>query len=152
MSQNSCILLVVIYNYNGCSLQINFICPNLVDILQDSPRSFGYYVTACKICTTPTTTLDLDQTPTAHLTCVPNQSLPNYNHRTLLALRRSWLSDLSNKISRVTRRHVKYEKIALQINGSILTLILRRSRTGTVCSTLLPATREQHDQNCTQSH
>jgi len=35
---------------------------------------------------------------------------------------------------------------------SILTLILRRSRTGTVGSTLLPATREQHDQNCTQSH
>ena len=33
-----------------------------------------------------------------------------------------------------------------------LTLILRRSRKGTVCSTLLPATREQHDQNCTQSH
>ena len=44
-----------------------------------------------------------------------------------------------------------------------LTLILPRSRTGTVWfytvpvrerygSTLLPATREQHDQNCTQSH
>ena len=33
-----------------------------------------------------------------------------------------------------------------------LTPVLRRSRTGTVCFTLLPATREQHDQNCTQSH
>ena len=39
----------------------------------------------------------------------------------------------------------------LQINGR-LTLILRRSRTERYGSTLLPATREQHDQNCTQSH
>ena len=35
---------------------------------------------------------------------------------------------------------------------TILTLILRRSRRERYGSTLLPATREQHDQNCTQSH
>ena len=33
-----------------------------------------------------------------------------------------------------------------------LTLIIPRSRTERYGSTLLPATREQHDQNCTQSH
>jgi len=33
-----------------------------------------------------------------------------------------------------------------------LTLILQRSRTGTVWFYTLPATREQHDQNYTQSH
>ena len=33
-----------------------------------------------------------------------------------------------------------------------LTLILPRSRRERYGSTLLPATREQHDQNCTQSH
>ena len=38
------------------------------------------------------------------------------------------------------------------LGGRVLSLILRRSRTGTVWFYTLPATREQHDQNCTQSH
>jgi len=50
---------------------------------------------------------------------------------------------------------VKYPTYQV-LNGrqviAYITLILPRSRTGTVWSTLLPATRDQHDQNCTQSH
>ena len=35
---------------------------------------------------------------------------------------------------------------------SVISLILRRSHTGTVWFYTSTATREQHDQNCTQSH
>ena len=56
---------------------------------------------------------------------------------------------------------VSLEKNANDPSGSVnvnvslltlLTLILRRSRTGTVWFYTSTTKREQHDQNCTQSH
>ena len=47
-------------------------------------------------------------------------------------------------------RKVKIQRS--ETSTTFLTLILPRSRTGTVWFYTLPATREQHDQNCTQSH
>ena len=56
-------------------------------------------------------------------------------------------------------RHLSPSRTSLQSKTfqpmnlrTILTLILPRSRRERYGSTLLPATREQHDQNCTQSH
>ena len=54
-------------------------------------------------------------------------------------------------ISAVSRERER-ERERENVIPSILTLILRRFRTEWYGSTLLPATREQHDQNCTQSH
>jgi len=59
-------------------------------------------------------------------------------------------ADLVQKIC--TNSAQNYSVITEIVIKETLTLILRRSHTGTVGSTLLPATREQHNQNCTQSH
>ena len=46
----------------------------------------------------------------------------------------------------------RYIEASYSVAMLLLTLILRRPVRERYGSTLLPATREQHDQNCTQSH
>ena len=66
--------------------------------------------------------------------------------------RRVYLIGIENKVNTVNYNVFLKYVINNTQNPVLLTFILPRSRRERYGSTLLPATREQHDQNCTQSH